>query len=52
MPQYLVAFQLRDDYDPSLEPASTVHALAWARKAAVACRVPVDVRAIFFNPGA
>jgi hypothetical protein len=25
-------------------------ALAWARKAAVACRVPVEVRGIFFRP--
>jgi hypothetical protein len=115
MPQYLVAIQFPDNYDPSLESEETIRdihalnaemdaagirlfagglepasqaktlcrqangevivtdgpyletkehmggfsiveaadmdeALAWARKAAVACRVPVEVRGIFFRP--
>jgi hypothetical protein len=115
MPQYLVAIQLPDDYDPSredeemmrdihalneemeaagarvfagglepvrmaksvrkqpkgdvvitdgpyteakehiggfwiIEAADLDEVLAWARKATVACRVPVEVRRIFFRP--
>jgi len=115
MPQYLVAIQLPDNYDPSLEGEETIRdihalneeldaagvrlfagglepaskakslrmqangevtitdgpyaetkehiggfwmveaadmdeALAWARKAVVACRVPVEVRGIVFRP--
>jgi len=34
----------------TVEAADMDEALAWARKAAVACRVPVEVRAIFFRP--
>jgi hypothetical protein len=34
-----------------LEAADMDEALAWARKAVVACRVPVEVRGIFFRPG-
>jgi hypothetical protein len=33
-----------------LEAADMDEALAWARKAVIACRVPVEVRAIFFRP--
>jgi hypothetical protein len=33
-----------------LETANLDEALAWARKCTVACRVPVEVREIFFNP--
>jgi hypothetical protein len=33
-----------------LEAASLDDALAWGRKAAVACRAPVEVRAIFQKP--
>jgi hypothetical protein len=33
-----------------LEAADLDEALAWARKTAVACRVPVEVRGIFFRP--
>jgi hypothetical protein len=33
-----------------LEAADMDEALAWARKAVVACRVPVEVRRIFFRP--
>jgi hypothetical protein len=33
-----------------LEAADLDEALAWARKGAVACRAPVEVRAIFFKP--
>ena len=33
-----------------LETSDMDQAVAWARKAAVACRVPVEVRAIFFRP--
>ena len=33
-----------------IEAADMDEALAWARKAAVACRVPVEVRGIFFRP--
>lgn len=33
-----------------LETADMDQALAWARKAVVACRTPVEVRAIFFKP--
>jgi hypothetical protein len=33
-----------------LETADMDEALAWARKAVVACRAPVEVRAIFFKP--
>ena len=33
-----------------LEAADMNEALAWARKAAIACRVPVEVRGIFFRP--
>ena len=33
-----------------VEAADTDEALAWARKAVVACRVPVEVRGIFFRP--
>jgi hypothetical protein len=32
------------------KPADMDEALAWARKAVVACRVPVEVRGIFFRP--
>ena len=35
-----------------LECADMDEALAWARKAVVACRTPVEVRAIFFRPAA
>ena len=35
-----------------LETADMDEALAWARKAAVACRAPVEVREIFFKPPA
>jgi hypothetical protein len=34
-----------------LEAANLDDALAWGRKAAVACRAPVEVRAIFQKPG-
>jgi hypothetical protein len=34
-----------------LEAADLDQALAWGRKAAVACRAPVEVRAIFQKPG-
>lgn len=34
-----------------LECANLDEALAWGRKAAVACRVPVQVHEIFFMPG-
>ena len=34
-----------------LEAANLDEALAWGRKAAVACRAPVEVRAIFQKPG-
>ena len=33
-----------------IEAADMDEALAWARKAVVACRVPVEVRRIFFRP--
>jgi hypothetical protein len=33
-----------------LETANLDEALAWARKSAKACRFPVEVREIFFNP--
>ncbi len=33
-----------------LEAADVDEALAWARKAVVACRVPVEVRGIVFRP--
>lgn|SRR5512144_2792273 len=33
-----------------VEAADMDEALAWARKTAVACRVPVEVRGIFFRP--
>jgi hypothetical protein len=33
-----------------LEAADLDEALAWGRKAAVACRAPVEVREILFNP--
>jgi hypothetical protein len=33
-----------------VEVADMDEALAWARKAAVACRMPVEVREIFFRP--
>ena len=33
-----------------LETADLDEALAWARKGAKACRFPVEVREIFFNP--
>ena len=33
-----------------LEAADLDETLAWARKAVVACRAPVEVRAIFFKP--
>jgi hypothetical protein len=33
-----------------IEAADMDEALAWARKVAVACRVPVEVREIFFRP--
>ena len=33
-----------------LEAADLEEALAWARKAVVACRVPVEVREVFFRP--
>ncbi len=33
-----------------LETADMDQAVAWARKAVAACRVPVEVRAIFFRP--
>jgi hypothetical protein len=33
-----------------LEATNMDEALAWARKAAVACRAPVEVREIFFRP--
>lgn len=33
-----------------VEAADLDDALAWARKAAIACRVPVEVRGIFFRP--
>jgi hypothetical protein len=33
-----------------LEAANLEDALAWGRKAAVACRAPVEVRAIFQKP--
>jgi hypothetical protein len=33
-----------------LETADMDQAVAWARKAVVACRTPVEVRAIFFKP--
>jgi len=35
-----------------LETADIDEALAWAQKAVVACRAPVEVRAIFFQPDA
>ncbi len=35
-----------------LEAADLDEALAWGRKAAVACRAPVEVRPIFFKPQA
>jgi hypothetical protein len=34
-----------------LETADLDEALAWGRKAAVACRAPVEVRAMFQKPG-
>src|SRR6266853_1861965 len=43
MTQYLVAIHLPDDFDAS----SADEALAWGRKAVVACRAPVEVRALF-----
>jgi hypothetical protein len=33
-----------------LETADMDQAVAWARKAVVACRAPIEVRAIFFKP--
>jgi hypothetical protein len=33
-----------------LEAANLDEALAWARKAAVACRAPVEVRETLFHP--
>jgi hypothetical protein len=56
MTQYLVAIYHPDDYDPSTEDeamsrdidalnkALVEEALEWGRKAAVACRTPVEVR--------
>ncbi|MGH9487114.1 MAG: YciI family protein [Terriglobales bacterium] len=35
-----------------LETADMDQAVAWARKAVVACRAPVEVRAIFLRPAA
>jgi len=35
-----------------LEAADIDEALAWARKGAVACRAPAEVREILFNPAA
>ncbi len=35
-----------------LETADMDQAVAWARKAVVACRTPVEVRAIHFRPAA
>jgi hypothetical protein len=35
-----------------LETADMDQAVAWARKAVVACRAPAEVRAIFFQPAA
>lgn len=35
-----------------LETADMDQAVAWARKAVIACRTPVEVRAIFFRPAA
>jgi hypothetical protein len=35
-----------------LEAADLDEALAWGRKAAVACRAPVEVRAVFQKPAA
>lgn len=35
-----------------LETADMDEAVAWARKAVVACRTPVEVRAIHFRPAA
>ena len=34
-----------------LEAADVDEVLAWGRKAAVACRAPVEVRAVFQKPG-
>ena len=34
-----------------LEAADLDEALAWGRKGAIACRAPVEVRAIFSDPG-
>ncbi len=34
-----------------LECSDMDEATAWARKAVIACRTPVEVRAIFFKPG-
>ena len=34
-----------------LDAASPDEALTWGRKAAVACRAPVEVRAVFQKPG-
>jgi hypothetical protein len=33
-----------------VETASVDEALAWARKGAKACRAPVEIREIYFNP--
>jgi len=33
-----------------LEAADLDEALAWARKAVIACRAPVEVRALFLKP--
>jgi hypothetical protein len=33
-----------------LQAADLDETLAWARKAVIACRAPVEVRAIFFQP--
>lgn len=41
MTQYLVAIHHPDDYDPFV---AEDEALTWGRKAAVACRAPVEVR--------
>jgi hypothetical protein len=35
-----------------LETADQDEAVAWARKAAIACRVPFEVRAMLFRPAA
>jgi hypothetical protein len=37
------------EYDDHLPPAGT--GLSWGRKAAIACRASVEVRAFFFDAG-